>query len=102
MSALPDLQRVLNLIRQITIEERVAVRFEVMRLMASAMADAARDIEKSTAPKKKQRRALRSMPIPKPSNVPKFPQVAPKQPAQYQQQQSNTQPIQPIKPIASM
>lgn len=100
MSALADVQRALNLIRQITREERAAVRLEVLRLMASAIADEARDIEHSAAPKQKQRRAVRSMPIPKSSNVPKLQQAAPKQPLQQQQQQSNTQPIQPIKPIA--
>jgi hypothetical protein len=46
----------------------------VVRLMASAIADEARDIEQSTAPKQKQRRAVRSVPISKPPNVPKFPQ----------------------------
>ena len=103
MSALAEVQRALNLIRQITSEERAAVRLEVLRLMASAIADEARDIEQSNAPKQKQRRAVRSMPIPKsPTSptAPKLPQVAPKQPSQQQQQQSNTQPIQPIKPIA--
>ena len=100
MSALADVQRALNLIRQITSEERAAVRLEVMRLMASVIADEARDIEQSTVPKPKQRRAVRSVPIPKSPNAPKFPQVAAKQPSQQQQQPSNTQPIQPIKPIA--
>ena len=97
MSALADVQRALNLIRQITSEERATVRLEVLRLMASAIADEARDIEKSTAPKQKQRRAVRSVPIPKSPNTPKLQQAAPKQPSQ---QQPNTQPIQPIKPIA--
>ena len=97
MSALADVQRALNLIRQIMSEERAAVRLEVLRLMASAIADEARDIEQSTEPKQKQRRAVRSMPIPKSPNTPKLQQAAPKQPSQ---QQPNTQPIQPIKPIA--
>ena len=100
MSALADVQRALNLIRQITSEERAAVRLEVLRLMASAIADEARDIEQSAAPKQKQRRAVRSVPISKSPNAPKLQQAAPKQPSQQQQQQSNTQPIQPIKPIA--
>jgi len=100
MSALADVQRALNLIRQITSEELAAVRLEVLRLMASAIADEARDIEQSAAPKPKQRRTVRSVPIPKSPNAPKFPQVAPKQPSQQQQQQPNTQPIQAIKPIA--
>lgn len=100
MSALADVQRALNLIRQITSEERATVRLEVLRLMASAIADEARDIEKSTAPKQKQRRAARSAPIPKSPNTPKLQQAAPKQSSQQQQQQPNTQPIQPIKPIA--
>jgi hypothetical protein len=96
VSALADVQRALNLIRQITSEERAAVRLGVMRLMASAIADEAREIEQSTAPKQKQRRAVRSVPIPKSPNAPKLPQVAPTKPSQQQQQQ----PIQPIKPIA--
>lgn len=96
MSALSDVQRALNLIRKITSEERAAVRLEVVRLMASAIADEVRDIEQSTAPKQKQRPTVRSVPIPKSPNAPKLQQAAPKQ----QQQQSNTQPIQPIKPIA--
>ena len=100
LSALADVQRALNLIRQITSEERATVRLEVLRLMASAIADEARDIEQSTAPNQKQRRAVRSMPIPKSPNTPKLQQAAPKQPSQQQQQQPNTQPIQPIKPIA--
>ena len=74
MSALADVQRALNLIRKITSEEGAVVRLEVLRLMASAIADEARDIEQSTAPKQKQRRAVRSMPIPKSPNVPKSPQ----------------------------
>ncbi len=98
MSALADVQRALNLIRQITSEERAAVRLEVLRLMASAIADEARDIEQSAAPKPKQRLAVRTVPISKSPNVPKFTQVLAKQPSQ--QQQPNTQPIQPIKPIA--
>jgi hypothetical protein len=100
LSALADVQRALNLIRQITSEERAAVRLEVLRLMASAIADEARDIEQSTTPKQKQRRAVRSMPLPKSPNAPKSPQVAPKQSSQQQQQQPIVQPIQPIKPIA--
>lgn len=97
MSALADVQRALNLIRQITSEERAVVRLEVLRLMASAIADEARDIEQSAALKPKQRSAVRSVPMPKSSNAPKLQQAAPKQPTQ---QQPNTQPIQPIKPIA--
>lgn len=100
MSALADVQRALNLIRKITSEERAAVRLEVVRLMASAIADEARDIEQSAVQKPKQRRAVRSMPVPKSPNTPKLQQAAPKQPSQQQQQQPNTQPIQPIKPIA--
>jgi len=101
LSALADVQRALNLISQIASEERAAVCLEVLRLMASSIADEAQAIEQSTAPKQKQRRAVRSMPIPKSPNTPKLPKAAPKQPSQQQQQQQpNTQPIQPIKPIA--
>ena len=99
MSALADVQRALNAIRSITSEEQAAVRLEVLRLMANAIADEARDIEQSAAPKQKQRRAVRSVPMPKSPNAPKLQQASPKQPTQ-QQQQPNTQPIQPIKPIA--
>jgi tRNA isopentenyl-2-thiomethyl-A-37 hydroxylase MiaE len=97
---LADVQRALNLIRKITSEERAAVRLEVVRLMASAIADEARDIEQRTAPKQKQRRAVPSVPMPKSPNAPKLQQAVPKQSSQQQQQQPNTQPIQAIKPIA--
>ncbi|WP_445809315.1 hypothetical protein [Yoonia sp.] len=99
MSALTDVQRALNAIRSITSDERAAVRLEVLRLMATMIADEARDIEQRAAPKPKQRRAVRSVPMPKSPNTPKLQQAAQKQPSQ-QQQQPNTQPIQPIKPIA--
>ncbi len=100
MSALADVQRALNSIRKITSEERAVVRLEVLRLMASAIADEARDIEQSAAPKPKQRRAMPSVLVPKSPNTPKLQQAAPKQSSQQQQKQPNTQPIQPIKPIA--
>ena len=45
MSALSDVQRALNAIRSITSEEQAAVRLEVLRLMATMIADEARDIE---------------------------------------------------------
>ena len=45
MSALADVQRALNAIRSITSEEQAAVRLEVLRLMATMIADEARDIE---------------------------------------------------------
>lgn len=98
MSALADVQRALNLIRQITSEERAAVRLEVLRLMASAIADEARDIEKGAEPKPKDLRAVRSVAMPKSPTTPKLQQAALTQSAQ--QQQPNTQHIQPIKPIA--
>lgn len=100
MSALTDVQRALNTIRSITSDEQAAVRLEVLRLMATAIADEARDIEQSAAQKPKQRRAVPSVPMPKSPNTPKLQQAAPKQSSQQQQQQPNTQPIQPIKPIA--
>ena len=43
MSALSDVQRALNAIRSITSEEQAAVRLEVLRLMATMIADEARD-----------------------------------------------------------
>ncbi len=99
MSALLDVQHTLNAIRDITDKEQRAVRLEVLRLLASTIADEARDIEgvKVKAAQPKQRSAVRSVPMPKSSNAPKLQQAAPKQPTQ---QQPNTQPIQPIKPIA--
>ena len=74
MSALADVQRALYARRSITSEEQAAVRLEVLRLMATMIADEARNIEQSTASKQKQRRAVRSLPIAKSLNVPKFPQ----------------------------
>jgi hypothetical protein len=44
VSALADVQRALNAIRSITSEEQAAVRLEVLRLMATVIADEARDI----------------------------------------------------------
>ena len=100
MSALQDIQHVPTTIRSTTHHEQPAVRLEVLRLMATAIADEARDIEQSAAPKPKQRRAVPSVPKPKSPNTPKLQQAAPKQSSEQQQQQPNTQPIQPIKPIA--
>lgn len=78
MSALTDVQRALNLIRKITSEERAVVRLEVLRLMATAIADEARDIEQNAAPTQKQRSAVPSVPMPKSPNTPKLQQAAPK------------------------
>ncbi len=110
MTALADVQRALNLIRQITSEERAAVRLEVLRLMASAIADEARSIEQSTLSKQKQRLAVPPVPIPKSPNVSKLPQVMRKSQPASQSAQPNRpkppkaikpiKPIQPIKPIA--
>jgi hypothetical protein len=103
MTALADVQRALNLIRQITSEERAAVRLEALRLMASAIADEAQNIESSTLPKQQSRRRVRPAPVPLPKrpNAPKLPQVAPKALAVPPPQRPKpVKPIQPVKPIA--
>ena len=98
MTALADVQRALNAIRDITDKEQAAVRLEVLRLLASTIADEARDIEgvkvKTVQPKRKA--PLPNLPIPKSANTPKQSQVAPKQ----QAPQQDLQPIQPQTPIA--
>ena len=102
MSALADVQRALNTIRDITDKEQAAVRLEVLRLLASTIADEARDIEgvKVKTAQPKPSKPLPTLPMPKSANTPKPTQAAPTQPSQQQQQQPNTQPIQSIKPIA--
>jgi hypothetical protein len=99
VSALADVQRALNAIRSITSEEQAAVRLEVLRLLASTIADEARDIDgvrvKTAQPKR--RKPLPKLPIPKSANTPKpSQQVAPTQ----QVSQQDFEPIQAIKPIA--
>jgi len=108
VSALADVQRALNLIRQITSEERATVRLEAMRLMAGAIADEARDIESSTLPKQQSRRRVRPAPVPLPKrpSASKSPQVTPKAtsvPLQPQRPKpvEPIQPVKPVKPIAS-
>ena len=98
MTALADVQRALNAIRDITNKEQAAVRLEVLRLLASTIADEARDIEgvkvKTVQPKRKA--PLPKLPIPKSANTPKPNQAAPTQ----QVSQQDLQPIQPQTPIA--
>ena len=98
MSALSDVQRALNAIRSITSEEQAAVRLEVLRLMATMIADEARDIEgvkvKTVQPKRAKQ--LPTLPMPKSANTPKQAQTVPKQQAPQQE----LQPIQPQTPIA--
>ena len=78
MTALADVQRALNAIRSITSEEQAAVRLEVLRLMATMIADEARDIEgvkvKTAQPKRSKQ--LPTLPIPKSANTPKPTQAA--------------------------
>ena len=73
MSALADVQRALNAIRSITSEEQAVVRLEVLRLMATVIADEARDIEgvkvKTTQPN--SAKPLPTLPTPKSANTPK-------------------------------
>ena len=98
MSALADVQRALNTIRDITSKEQAAVRLEVLRLMATMIADEVREIEdvkvKTTQPKRSK--PLPTLPIPKSANTPKPTQTAPKQ----QAPQQDLQPIQPQAPIS--
>ena len=99
MSALADVQRALNAIRSITSEEQEAVRLEVLRLMATMIADEARDIEgvKVKTAQPKRSKPLPTLPIPKSDNTPKpSQQAAPTQ----QVSQQDFEPIQAIKPIA--
>ena len=98
MSALSDVQRALNAIRSITSEEQAAVRLEVLRLMATMIADEARDIEgvKAKTAQPKRSNPLPTLPITKSANTPKPTQAAPTQ----QVSQQDLEPIQAVKPIA--
>lgn len=96
MSALADVQRALNTIREITSKEQAAVRLEVLRLLASTIADEARDIEGVKVKTAKRVKQLPKLPIPKSANTPKPTRTAPTQ----QVPQQDLQPIQPQTPIA--
>jgi len=96
VSALSDVQRALNAIRSITSEEQAAVRLEVLRLMATMIADEARDIEGLKVKAAKRVKQLPTLPIPKSANAPKPTQTAPTQ----QVSQQDFEPIQAVKPIA--
>jgi hypothetical protein len=96
MSALADVQRALNAIRSITSEEQAAVRLEVLRLMATVIADEARDIEGVKVKTAKRVKPLPTLPIPKSANTPKPTQAAPIQKASQQ----DFEPKQPQAPIA--
>jgi len=99
VSALADVQRALNAIRSITSEEQAAVRLEVLRLMATMIADEARDIEgvKAKTAQPKRSKPLPTLPIPKSDNTPKpSQQAAPTQ----QVSQQDFEPKQPQAPIA--
>ena len=65
MTALADVQRALNAIRTITNKEQAAVRLEVLRLLASTIADEARDIEgaKVKTAQPKRRKPLPNLPM---------------------------------------
>jgi hypothetical protein len=97
VTALADVQRALNAIRDITDKEQATVRLEVLRLMATMIADEARDIEgvkvKTVQPKRSK--LLPKLPIPKSANTPKQSQA----PTQKVSQQ-DLQPMQPQAPIA--
>jgi hypothetical protein len=98
VSALADVQRALNTIRDITNKEQAVVRLEVLRLLASTIADEARDIEgvKVKTVQPKSAKPLPTLPIPKSANAPKPTQAVPTQ----QVSQQDFEPIQAIKPIA--
>ena len=98
MSALADVQRALNAIRSITSEEQAAVRLEVLRLMATMIADEAREIEgvKVKTAQPKRSKPLLTLPIPKSANTPKSTQAAPPQ----QVSQQDFEPIKPQAPLA--
>ena len=96
MSALADVQRALNTIRDITDKEQAVVRLEVLRLLASTIADEARDIEGMKVKAAKRVKQLPTLPIPKSANTPKQTQAAPTQ----QVSQQDVQPTQPQTPIA--
>ena len=76
MSALSDVQRALNAIRDITRKEQAAVRLEVLRLLASTIADEARDIEGVKVKTATQKKLLPTVPISKSANTPKPTQAA--------------------------
>ena len=96
MSALADVQRALNSIRSITSEEQAVVRLEVLRLMATVIADEARDIEGVKVKTAKRVKPLPTLPIPKSTNTPKPTQAVPTQ----QVSQQDFEPIKPQAPIA--
>jgi hypothetical protein len=74
------------------------VRLEVLRLMATVIADEARDIEgvKVKTAQPKRAKQLPTLPISKSANSPKPTQVA----STPQVSQQDFEPIQAIKPIA--
>ena len=101
MTALADVQRALNAIRGITKQEQAAVRLEVLRLLASTIADEARDIEGVKVKTAKRVKQLPKLPIPKSANTPKPTKSTPTQAVPTQQMsQQDLQPIQPQTPIA--
>ena len=96
MSALADVQRALNTIRDITDKEQAAVPLEVLRLLASTIANETRDIEGVKVKAAKRAKQLPTLPIPKSANTPKQTQAAPTQ----QVSQQDVQPAQPQTPTA--
>ncbi|WP_435229024.1 hypothetical protein ACMAZE_10545 [Pseudopelagicola sp. nBUS_20] len=96
MTALADVQRALNAIRDITNKEQAAVRLEVLRLLASTIADEARDIEGVKVKTAKRVKQLPTLPVPKSANTPKPTQAAPTP----QVSQQDFEPIKPQAPIA--
>lgn len=101
MTALADVQRALNAIRDITDKEQATVRLEVLRYLASTIADEARDIEGVRVRTAKRVKQLPKLPIPKSANTPKpSQQAAPTQQVSQQVSQQDFEPKQPQAPIA--
>jgi len=96
VTALADVQRALNAIRDITDKEQATVRLEVLRLLASTIADEARDIEGVRVKTAKRVKQLPKLPIPKSANKPKPTQAATTQ----QVSQQDLEPKLPQVPIA--
>lgn len=100
MSAITDVQRALNFIRQVTKDERAALRLKILRLLAGLVADEARGVEASTLPKQQSQPAIRPVPVPKSPNTAKRTQVPPQpQPASQPTQPQRPKPIKPIQPV---
>ena len=98
MTALADVQRALNAIRGITKQEQAAVRLEVLRLLASTIADEAREIEGVKVQNVKRFKRPPQLPIPKSKNTPK-PRHEISKIVQSTRHFQSTKPVPPNAPI---